>query len=466
MTVIQLPKNKLSRKITSIQGMAILAVCFILLIFVQGIMENLYDYDTTILESLRKEGYDIKVNNHVERASEPPIPNQKEENNAKSTEIAPTQEGEEKQSNQGDFDRGITHDSTWPSPVEVFGENAILQIKPILGEHRPEKDAVFSFAKGLTFKELIRFVGSLLGTGYDGDIVLAVEQTHEIPEETLQYLEYHSKNSNVIVYPAELVCKRVKIKKRCKVFKMYMHKEIGGYLPDPRPHRELAQLRFEYYWAWSTLYSPQARIFLLDSRDLMFQSNPFAQVPSNMEKKIMAFEESNLKQIADEPNNRLWLREGHQRKYVQKLGKQNPVCAGTIVGGQAAIETFGRAMVNQWDTTQCKAYGCDQGHVNFLVHGNFLVNSTGIEEVVVEKFGESFVMSLALQMKHGKNLRKSKFFQEGGDASNNIIVNQNGKPSAIVHQFDQDRKLKHIFDGEKTAPFVKDWERIKSKTSI
>jgi len=468
MTVIKSPKNK-SRKITPFQAMMILVVVVCFYIFLQNMGDNfLYDYDAVAMEFLQKEGYNIKINKNDHSL------NNNNDNNV--VVVSSKEESSKQQQNKNERIEVENNNSkmtttalssslsSWPSPIEIMGENAILKMEPILGKHRPDRDAIFSFARGLTLDELIRFVGSLLHTGYDGDIVLAVEPKHDLSKEKLEYLEYHSQHSNVIVYSAELVCKRVLTKKRCKVFKMFLHKEINGYLPDPRPHREVTQLRFEYYWAWSTLYSPTARIFLLDSRDLMFQLNPFTKVPSNIENKIMVFEESNLKQISDEPNNRLWLREGHQRKYVQKLGKHTPISAGIILGGQAAIETFGRAMIYQWDTTQCKTYGCDQGHVNFLVHGNFLLNSSSsgeggaIEEVTVEKFGESFVMSLGLQMKHGGGrnfLRKTKFVDE-----TNTILNQKGEISAIVHQFDQDKKLRSIFDGEKTTLFVKDWETI------
>lgn len=65
---------------------------------------------------------------------------------------------------------------------------------------------------------------------FDGDIVVAVKQKHELSVEMQQFLEYHSKKSNLIAYPAELVCKKIKTKKRCKVYKMFRHKDIGGYL--------------------------------------------------------------------------------------------------------------------------------------------------------------------------------------------------------------------------------------------
>mmetsp|Transcript_8991 Transcript_8991/g.15000 ORF Transcript_8991/g.15000 Transcript_8991/m.15000 type:complete len:447 (+) Transcript_8991:147-1487(+) len=445
MGVIQ--KKTSTRKITPARVIAVVALAFGLLFILENNRTDTNDYDTNVINALRQDGYDVTVENTEKKTEKPKQIHLQEE--PESTEL----------SEDKPFDRGESHGQVWPSPIDMFGENAVLRMTPMFGQHRPEGDSVFSFAKGIAFNELVRFMGSLLKTGYDGDIVLATDQRHELTPEMLQYLEYHSNHSHLIVYPAELVCKKIKVKVRCKVFKMFVHKQIGGYLPDPRPHRELAQLRFEYYWAWSTFYSPRSRLFLLDSSDLMFQANPFPLLAPDLANKIMIFEESSIKNIGDEPNNRLWLREGHERKYLHKLGRRPAVCAGTIAGGQPAIETFGRAMVNQWDTSQCTIYGCDQGHVNFLVHGNFLVGSPNIEEVIVERFGESFVMSLSLQILYGKSLRKSKIVQGGSDN----VMNHKGVPAAIVHQFDKDEELKNVYNTKKTAPFLKEWNDIKAQ---
>ena len=451
MAIIQYPKKR-RRKITPARVVAVITLAFGILFFLENNRTDANDYDTNVVNTLRKEGYDVVVED-LEKKTETPKQIHIQEQEPDPVEEEKIDESPDVVS----FDRRETHGQPWPSPIEKFGGQAVLKMQTMFGAHRPDKDAVFSFAKGVSFNELVRFVGSLLKTGYDGDIVMTVDQKHELSPDSLQFLEYHAQHSNLVVYPAELVCKKIKIKMRCKVFKMFVHKDIGGYLPDPRPHRELAQLRFEYYWAWSTLYAPSSRLFLLDAQDLMFQENPFPHLPGTIKKKLVIFEESNLKSIGDDPSNRLWLREGHERKYLHKLGRRPVVCAGTIAGGQAAIETFCRAMVNQWDTSQCTIYGCDQGHVNFLVHGNFLVGSPNIEEVIIEHFGDSFVMSLALHIMYGQNLRKAKLLQGGSDN----ILNKKGKLAAIVHQFGKDAELRKIFEGKKTAPFLKDWDEIK-----
>lgn len=432
---------------TPTRVVVVIALAFGVLFFLENNRADANDYDTNVVNALRKEGYDVVVEGLGEKTEPPKVIHIQE----------PSVDLEVETKVEAHTHHEKPRGKPWPSPMEIFGPNAALKLVPLFGAIRPEKDAVFSFAGGVPFNNLVRFVGSLLATGFDGDIVIAVSQKHELDAKILHYVEYHAKHSHLVVYQAELVCKKIKMKTRCKLYKMFAHKDIGGYLPDPRPHREIAQLRFEYYWAWSTQYSPSSRLFLLDSGDVMFQGNPFPYLPDSMEKTLMVFEESNLKNIGDEPNNRLWLREGHERKYLHSMGKENVVCAGTIAGGQAAVETFCRAMVNQWDTTKCTIVGCDQGHFNFLVHGNFLVGSPNIENVTIVPFDESFVISLAIQIAFGHNLRKARIVQGG---SNNIM-NKKGKPAAIVHQFDKDQELKTIYDNKKTTPYLESWETIK-----
>jgi hypothetical protein len=452
MAVIHQAKKR-TRMLTPLRVAVVIAISFGCLFFLETSRTDANDYDTNIVNSLRKEGYEVVVEDSGKKTELP------KQIHIQDTELREETIDLNETSTSMIYNQEKPKGKPWPSPIEIYGAVASLKMMPIFGAIRPNKDAVFSFARGIQLNQLVRFVGSLRKTGFDGDIVLAVNQKHELDPNFLQFLAYHAKNSNVVSYPAELVCKLVKSRTRCKAFKMFIHKELGGYLPDPRPHRELNQLRFEYYWAWSSLYSSSSRLFLVDSMDLMFQSNPFDNLPHSVEKKVIVYEESNLKNIGDEPNNRLWLREGHERKYLHKLGRNSVLCAGVIAGGQAAIETLTRAMVNQWDVSQCTIYGCDQGHLNYLVYGNFLVGSPNIDEVMIERFGESYVMSLAIQIAYNPNLRRSRIIQGGSDN----VMNKKGLPAAIVHQFDKDAELKRIYDGKKTTPYLEEWLEIKRK---
>jgi len=193
---------------------------------------------------------------------------------------------------------------------------------PIFGEHNKAADAVLVFAYGYQPPAILRFVESLIDTGYYGDIVLGLN--YEMLMRSLEkgkgggiegeekddrlgvaagafesYLEHRSKVHNLVVYDVKLECDP-KDPTTCTAPYMYRildHESHTSnrntnsttniedttaveFLPDPRIARSVKLLRYEYYWAWSTNYvnadtMGSNRIFLSDLRDVYFQRNPF-----------------------------------------------------------------------------------------------------------------------------------------------------------------------------------------------
>ena len=346
----------------------------------------------------------------------------------------------------------------FPSPLDVLSANdAILKIIPLYGSHRPDQDAVFGFASALRFDCLLRFVGTLVDSGYTGDIVVGVNKAHELDNTTRSFLQYHAAHSNLIAYPAELVCKKVKTRTRCKAYKMFLNSKIQGYLPDPRPYREIVQLRFDYYWAWSTLYSDQARLFLLDTKDLYFQGNPFHGLKPQMANELTAFQESPLKTVSDEYQPKIWQQEEkHDVRLVRRLGKKNILTLGAVVGGQPAIEAYTRAMVEDFDITECQHLECAQVSHNYLFWSGYLKKrSPQIEEVIMAEQGKSVVNTLYILSKYGgSSLKEVNVVND-----QNQVVNTNGKPSAVVHQYEQDKHLNDVVEAL-TGEQQDKWRRI------
>ena len=325
-------------------------------------------------------------------------------------------------------------------PLELLGAEAVLKMNPIVGKHRPDSDAVFGFASGAKLPELLRWVGTLVDTGYDGDIVLGVNKEHELDDETLSFLRYHAQHHHLVAYPAELVCKKVKMRTRCKVYKMFLHRSIGGYLPDPRPFREVNQLRFDYYWAWSTLYTDQSRIFLLDTHDVYFQSNPFDKVPTDMVDTLMTFQENPIKKMEDDIENKIWQQEKHEIRWVRRLGRKTILVASAVVGGQPAVETYCRAMMEDFELTECQVYGCEQGNHNYLFWSSRLKKADTINQLVMAEQGKSAVNTLRILIKYAGSSLKDI----GTVNDHDQVVNIDGEPSPVVHQYETDPYLNKV----------------------
>ncbi len=77
---------------------------------------------------------------------------------------------------------------------------------PILGEHRPDEDAIFAIvgSKNLEFSNLALFLLSIKDVGFMGDIVLHIPLI--VPKEVSEFLTEYSKSfQNLIVYEGVIV---------------------------------------------------------------------------------------------------------------------------------------------------------------------------------------------------------------------------------------------------------------------
>jgi len=57
------------------------------------------------------------------------------------------------------------------------------------------------------------------------------------------------------------------------------------------------------------------------------------------------------------------------------------VCSGTTMGGAVAMESYLRAIIEEFDNTQCDIDGCDQGLHNYLLYSGRLLLANGATTV-------------------------------------------------------------------------------------
>lgn len=84
------------------------------------------------------------------------------------------------------------------SPSLMAGPNSTLILKPAMGSHRPDVDAVFASAEGLSLEIYVLFITSLRSTGFDGDIVLGVSPWNEMAPGVFEFLKYHAQTGLVV----------------------------------------------------------------------------------------------------------------------------------------------------------------------------------------------------------------------------------------------------------------------------
>jgi hypothetical protein len=106
-------------------------------------------------------------------------------------------------------------------------------------------------------------------------------------------------------------------------------------------------------------------------------------------------------------------------------------------------------MVNEWDETDIKMTGADQGFHNYLYYSGKLASSKSISKLVVWEQGKGIINNLGAL--------RTKTFEEWGfyDPANHQVYNWDGTLSPVAHQWDRD---KHLHDYYQRNAF-KQWTR-------
>lgn len=349
----------------------------------------------------------------------------------------------------------------YPSPAAMVGSDAVVILEPTFGNHRPDEDAIFAFAEGYDIKIYLAFMESLKATGFTGDVVLSVSSLDKLKPGVEKYLRAQP---NVVVYTVDWKCYTGSGKlasgpkegmRMCQFSGMYGTSDADSPdakpqpADDPREARPVATARYELYWAWSLAYHANSWLMLIDSRDAVFQTDPFKGLPREDDEQaesgqLYFFEENaEATTIGQSQFNSRWLKTAYGVDNVSSFFDKPVVCSGSTMGEQVAIEAYLRAMVVQFDETHCKVKGCDQGFHNYLHYSHGLEGVKGIQSVKLWEQGKGIINNLGLL--RDKPLRDRGLLKE----ATNEVLNWDGSISPVAHQFDRDDELKGIVNGYK-----------------
>lgn len=355
--------------------------------------------------------------------------------------------------------------SVFPKPSAYGQDNDDVQpyLKPSFGAHRQEADAVFVFAAEYGLNTYICFVESLRKTGFTGDIVFAVSTLDLKDVYTREYLS--EPNNGIVTYELTLKCFNAEMEevnsakggmRVCNLDELWAGTDQKP-LMDPRPARTIATTRYELYWIWSLNYDPHSWIMLLDARDAYFQSNPFVNVPREKEKSrtdgVLHFfgENADATRIGKSPKNRKWLETAYGDVVVAALEDKPTICSGSTMGEQVALETYLRAMVAESDETGTKLMGADQGFHNYLYYTRKLASATTIRSIHAFDQGRGAINNLgALRTAPLEEWGNGRLVRNNSEADITVL-NWDGTPSPVVHQFDRHKLLSTFIYKLKTS---------------
>lgn len=287
----------------------------------------------------------------------------------------------------------------FPPPTHKVGDDGVPYLKPALGTHRKDQDAVVAYASEYQIQNYVVFIESLRRTGYKGDIVLSVTEGDLKNKEIHDYL---SNAEGVVVYSPEHVCYNFEGEvvdnakggmRTCRLNNLWGTKGEDGSVTvepgDPRPQRTLATARYEIYWIIIMNYDPNSWILVVDARDTYFQANPFTDVPRNTDPSgqsgLLYYFGENIEatRLGLSPQNSKWLNTAYGDAVARALKDKPTICSGASMGEQIAMESYVRAMVAEADETGTVLMGADQGFHNFMYYSGKLRNSMRIHDIVV-----------------------------------------------------------------------------------
>uniref|UniRef100_A0A7S3Q0J5 Uncharacterized protein n=1 Tax=Chaetoceros debilis TaxID=122233 RepID=A0A7S3Q0J5_9STRA len=356
-------------------------------------------------------------------------------------------------------------------PPHGTDPNVHIQLMPTFGKHRPDEDVIFAIANHLTFEEYVLFVMTLRDSGFEGDLVLSTQDVKSMDGDLIRFLKYHSNGGGIIVYDGVIrdnandssinpssntTAAMVYLKG------LYGKKREGNdqftILDDKRVARNMGVAQFELFWVWSTRYSPSSRMLIIDAHDTFFQENggfgigvskACPLLPTNnstfttsrTEPSIIHLYEENQKNAQHKLNklkDRLMLPVAYKDRLVlQFMHNENILSPSPTHGHQRAMEAYFRAMVRQFDHTQCTVYHCEWAFHNYIYYFGILHSLPEIRKVKNIMQGTGAVNSVGLDVP----LNQSEMFNAGTQIVYNRPMGMGLQPSWAVHQYDRDQEL-------------------------
>jgi hypothetical protein len=253
-------------------------------------------------------------------------------------------------------------------------------------------DLVMGLALGYGAAELAPFLLSLRASGYAGEVVLLTSGTDDA---TARFLAQHGARS-VAFHAARLMPMSLNSARMFRYLDLLAERGAAGTAP--------------------------ARILLADTRDIVFQSDPFPALGAAALRCHLEATPS----LAACPINSAWLRRAFGPGALAELGHHPPSCAGTLLGRADAVFAYLRHMTRLLlDVPPPDRFsGVDQAVHNAILWRGLVPGAeavaNGAEVLTVPPDGLG-----ALARLHGAR-----------------IVNADGSASAIVHQYDRDAAAK------------------------
>ena len=202
---------------------------------------------------------------------------------------------------------------------------------------------------------------------------------------------------------------------------------LAGAIPPLRRYQELLAARLYHPWMSRYFYYRDIiqrhdydRVLFADVRDVVFQSNPFEACPAT---GLSVSLELDQYTIATEVWNSIWIKALAGQEMLDRIGGNPVSCAGVTLGDREAIRSYLDTMIREIVKMprRLTTTPLDQG-----IHNLMLWTGRLGEVHTLESLG-SPVATL-----NGVTTDELRF-----DEASGRLVNRDGSPISIVHQYDR-----------------------------
>lgn len=205
---------------------------------------------------------------------------------------------------------------------------------------------------------------------------------------------------------------------------------ISGVPTDMKNGVEICNYRHKLYKEYLQNRSDVDRVLILDSRDTIFQDDPFKH---QLTTEVEFFMESQVYKN-DECNGSWWIRGIYGQEVMDKMANEYIVCAGTTMGTKNGMLFYFDEIIKEIDrmkTIRSPQQEQSNPVVDQPCHGYLIYNgSLNRFKRYMTGYGPVATMSFHDNMR----------FDKKGN-----LLNEDGSIVAIVHQWDRTGELKSVF---------------------
>lgn len=342
------------------------------------------------------------------------------------------------------------------------------------------KSAVLALATNLDLRSCKQFAGSLRATGYPGHIIIGIAQN--MPQEVLSCLEDYKVTTKVVEMATTCTYNGTV---------GYYGGHDGAILDTKDWHCPKAYPDYKITWARFLLYKdwlnecPECTdgIIVTDARDVYWQRDPFLTAERlGMEHPLMVFEE-----IYPALDNTHWLTDFPVKKCKSFDLKATPMlCSGSVMGSREGIIGMVNALEEEYklwmkdEKCRIDMIGDDQSVHNYMFYAGKLEGAVAIPNRMgplhVVGWIANKMWRTAEEQAKREGTRPDDFYVEGQyqewlpkefefiDPETGLILNEDGSPSAQLHQVDRfgtlNRRWLHMMEAS-DWPYNKDQRTAK-----